>query len=229
MAKKANNRTRSTQQFLEIVEIKEDCVVLKDGTLRAVLLVSSINFSLKSEDEQNAIIQAYMSFVNSLDFPLQVVIQSRRLNIGKYLEKLEQVEKAQTNDLLRMQTSEYRQYIRELVELGDIMSKRFYAVVPYDPLSDRQKGFFSRLREAFRPSNMVRLNQERFAHHRHELMQRVEHVISELNSMSLEVAVLDTQSLIELYYNSYNPDVAALAPLAPAADLQMEEASINAV
>lgn len=228
MAKKATSRTKSTQQFLEIVEVKEDCVVLKDGTIRAVLLVSSVNFALKSDEEQNAIIQAYMSFVNSLDFPLQVVIQSRRLNIAKYLEKLATVEKNQTNDLLRMQISEYRQYIRELVELGDIMSKRFYAVVQYDPLSDRQKGFFNRLREALRPSNLVRLNQERFQHHRHELMQRVEHVISELNSMSLEVAVLDTQSLIELYYNSYNPDIAALAPLAAVEDLQIEGASINA-
>src|SRR6185295_14391513 len=107
MARKAGNSTKSTQRFLEIAEVKEDVVVMKDGTLRVVLLVSSINFALKSEDEQTAIIQGYMSFLNSLDFPLQVVIQSRRLNIQGYLDKLVELEKTQTNDLLRMQTAEY--------------------------------------------------------------------------------------------------------------------------
>lgn len=222
MARKASSSTKSTQRFLEIAEIKEDIVVLKDGTLRAVLLVSSINFALKSDDEQTAIIQGYMSFLNSLDFPLQIVVQSRKLNIAKYLDKLNALEKEQANDLLRMQTAEYRQYIRELVELGEIMNKRFFVVVPYDPLSDRQKGFFPRLREALSPTIIVKLGQERFRRHRHDLMQRVEHIISGLNSMSLEVAVLDTQSLIELYYNTYNPELASLTPLVETNKLQVE-------
>src|SRR3989344_5732169 len=134
----------STQQYLDIAEIKEDTVVLNDGTLRAVLLVSSINFSLKSEDEQNAIISSYISFLNFLEFPLQIVIQSRKLDIDSYLLRLKKIEKEQTNELLRMQTTEYRQYISELVEIGDIMTKRFYVVVPYDPLSDRQKSWIKR-------------------------------------------------------------------------------------
>src|SRR3989344_8648294 len=100
MARKAKRTTKSTQRFLEIAEIKEDVVILKDGTLRTVLLVSSINFALKSDDEQTAIIQSYMSFLNSLDFPLQIVVQSRKLNIAKYLDKLGHLEKEQTNDLL---------------------------------------------------------------------------------------------------------------------------------
>lgn len=223
MSRKANASTKSTQRFLEIGEIKEDTVVLKDGTLRCVLLVSSINFALKSDDEQTAIIHGYMSFLNSLDFPLQIVIQSRKLNIAKYLDKLASLEKEQTNDLLKMQTAEYRQYISELVELGEIMNKRFYVVVPYDPLSDTQKGFFKRLQEALRPTILLKLSQERFRRHRHELMQRVEHIISGLNSLSLEVAVLDTQSLIELYYNTYNPELASLAPLVETGKLQVEE------
>lgn len=223
MARKATLSTKSTQRFLEIAEIKEDVVVVKDGTLKAVLLVSSINFALKSDDEQTAIIRGYMSFLNSLDFPLQIVIQSRKLNIQKYLDKLGELEKEQTNDLLRMLTMEYRQYIRELVELGEIMNKRFYVVVPYDPLSDQQKGFFKRFQEVLRPTIFLKLSQERFRRHRHELMQRVEHVISGLNSMSLEVAVLDTQSLIELYYNTYNPETASLTPLIEMDKLQVEE------
>lgn len=223
MARKATNSTRSTQRFLEIAEVKEDVVVMKDGTLRVVLLVSSINFALKSEDEQTAIVQGYQSFLNSLDFPLQIVIQSRRLNVQGYLDKLIEIEKNQTNDLLRMQTVEYRQFIRELVELGEIMAKRFYVVVSYDPSSDKQKNFMSRMKEVWKPTSIIRLSQERFRQRRHELMQRVEHVIGGLNSMSLEVAVLDTQSLIELYYNTYNPELAKIAPLADIGNLQMED------
>jgi type IV secretory pathway VirB4 component len=220
---KANSGTQSTQRFIEIAEIKEDVVVMKDGTLRVVLLVSSINFSLKSEDEQTAIIQGYQSFLNSLDFPLQIVIQSRQLNIQSYLDKLGELEKNQTNDLLKMQTTEYKQFIRELVELGEIMGKRFYVVVQYDPSSDKQKGFMSRAKEVLRPTSIIRLSQERFRQRRHELMQRVEHVIGGLNSLSLEVAVLDTQSLIELYYNTYNPEIAKIAPLADVTTLQVED------
>src|SRR3989338_629346 len=222
MARKAKSSTKSTQRFLEIAEVKEDVVVMKDGTLRVVLLVSSINFALKGEDEQTAIIQGYQSFLNSLDFPLQIVIQSRRLNIQGYLDRLVELEKIQPNDLLRMQTTEYRQFIHELVELGEIMGKRFYVVVQYDPASDKQKGFLSRMREVMRPTSIIRLTKERFRQQRHELMQRVEHVISGLNSLSLEVAVLDTQSLIELYYNTYNPELARLAPLADVNTLQVE-------
>jgi hypothetical protein len=184
-----------------------------------------VNFALKSEDEQTAIIQGYQSFLNSLDFPLQIVIQSRQLNIQSYLDKLTEIEKNQTNDLLKMQTGEYKQFIRELVELGEIMGKRFYVVVPYDPTSDKQKGFSARAKELLSPTTIIRLSQERFRQRRHELMQRVEHVIGGLNSLSLEVAVLDTQSLIELYYNTYNPEISSLAPLTDINNLQLEDQS----
>jgi hypothetical protein len=197
----------STKQYLDIAEIKEDLVVLKDGTLRAVLLVSSINFSLKSEDEQNAIIGAYIGFLNFLEFPLQIVIQSRKLDIDSYLDRLKKVEKEQTNELLRMQTAEYRQYVSELVEMGDIMTKRFYIVVPYDPLSDKQKSWFKRFFGLFTAAKEVKLKQEVFIKRRHSLFQRVDHIITGLASMSVKAVVLDTQSLIELYYNTYNPGV----------------------
>ena len=149
MAKKrkdslARNKIRvSTQQYLDIAEIKENTVIMRDGTLRAVLLISSINFALKSEDEQNAIISAYVSFLNNIDFPLQIVIRSRELNIDGYIETLKQKAKEQTNELLKIQTSEYLQYISELVSISKIMNKRFYIVIPYNPMSDKQKSFFS--------------------------------------------------------------------------------------
>ncbi|MFH1225729.1 MAG: hypothetical protein V1684_00375 [bacterium] len=221
------NKTRkikhSTQKYLDIAEIKDDVVVFKDGTLRSVLLVASVNFALKSEDEQQAIIQAYVSFLNSFEFPIQIVIQSRKLNIEPYIEKLHLIEKEQTNELLRLQTVEYRHYISELVKLGEIMNKRFYLVVPYNPLSDKGKKFFSRLWESFQPALLVRLEEERFRNRRRELMQRAEQIIGGLNSMGLQVAILDTQGLIELYYNTYNPEVAQQEKLAETKEIRLEE------
>lgn len=227
--KKATSSTPSTQRFLDIAEVREDTVILKDGTMRMVMLVSSVNFALKSDDEQTAIIQGYISFLNSIDFTLQIVVQSRKLNIQGYLDKLAAIEKTQTNDLLRMQVNQYRQFIGELVELGEIMNKRFYVVVPYDPISDTKRNFFARLKSALTPTSIVKLSEDRFKKQRHELMQRVDHVMSGLNSMGLEAVVLDTQSLIELYYNTYNPVEADLAPLAEINELQLDINNRNAV
>lgn len=220
MRKKPTSAT--TQQYVDIAEIKEDTVVLKDGTLRAVLLVSSINFALKSEDEQNAIIAAYASFLNSLEYPLQIVVQSRKLDIDQYLERLKELEKSQSNELLKIQTAEYRGYVKELVEIGDIMTKRFYVVIPYNPLSDKKKGFFKRFAELFSPTKVIHLQEERFRKRRRELFQRVNHIIGGLNSIGLNAAVLDTQGLIELYYNTYNPDISKNQKLVDIEKLRVE-------
>ena len=195
------------QRYVDIAEIKDDIVVLKDGTVRAVLAVSSINFSLKSEEEQEAIISAYVGFLNSLDFPVQIVIQSRRLNIEEYLNRLADAQKTQTNELLRAQIADYRQFVSELISLGQIMSKRFYVVVPYDPLTNKSKGFFARLQEVLTPGAAVRLKEARFQERRKSLLSRVDALVSSLSSMSLAATMLDTQSLIELYYGAYNPDL----------------------
>ena len=197
----------STQAYLDISEIKDDCIVMKDGTLRMVLLVSSINFSLKSQEEKNAVIQAYTQFLNSLDFPLQIVIQSRRLNIDNYLEKLQTIEREQVNELLKMQTADYRQFVSELVELADIMSKRFYVVVPYSPLSNKPKSFMDRFLETLSPTKVIKLSQSKFEKFRVELQKRTNLIVSGLASMDLKSVTFDTQSLIELFYKSYNPDV----------------------
>ncbi len=195
-----------TQRFLDIQEIKDDVVVLRDGTLRADLLVSSINFALKSEDEQNAVIATYTQFLNSLDFSIQIVMQSRRLNIDEYLSRLKQAEADQRNELLKMQTREYREYVSELVEIADLMSKRFYVVVPYTPRADKPKRFFSRVLEAISPSTVIHLKQQQFLGFRTELLKRVDYVIDGLSACGLKAVMLDTQSLIELYYNTYNPE-----------------------
>jgi len=214
MANKKNKLAKnvtsiSTQQYLDIAEIKEDTVIMKDGTLRAVLLISSINFALKSEDEQNAIISAYVSFLNNIDFPLQIVIQSRELNIDKYIDDLKKREKEQTNELLKMQTNEYINYIQELISISKIMNKRFYVVVPYNPLSDKQKGFFSRLMSALKPAVTIKMKDKVFNRRKIELIHRIDNITSGLNSMGLNVVQLDTQGLLELYYNTYNPVTSA--------------------
>lgn len=212
----------STAQFLDIAEIRDDMVILKDGTVRAVILVSSINFALKSEEEQEAIIQAYMSFLNSLEFTVQIVIQSRRMNIDVYMQALSDQERKTENELLRSQIADYRTFVSELVELGQIMQKRFYLVVPYDPLTNKKKNFWTRLGEALSPASAAKLNEKQLADRIEQLSRRVDVISGELNSMGLTSVRLDTQGLIELYYNVYNPDVFEEQKLTDLAEIQHE-------
>ena len=144
-----NKPSAATQRYIDIAQIQDDIVVLKDGSMRAVILTSSLNFALKSPDEQAATVGAYVQFLNSLKFPIQILIQSRKLNIEKYLDELEQKYKEQTNELLKMQIAEYRRFVAELIELGEIMSKRFYVVVPFSPGGDEKKSFFDRFTSLF--------------------------------------------------------------------------------
>ncbi len=218
-----NNISVSTQQYLDIAEIKDNTVVMKDGTLRAVLLVSSINFALKSEDEQNAVIDAYVRFLNNLSFTLQIVIQSRELDIDNYIQYLKSKEKEQTNKLLKVQTADYIEYIKELTSLGKIMNKRFYIVVPYDPMTDKHKSFFSLIGEAMRPATVIKLKEKTFRQYQDMLERRIESVMGGLESMGVAVARLDTQSLIELYYKTYNPETAKNQELVNLEKLRVEK------
>jgi hypothetical protein len=195
----------STQQYLDIAEIRDNTLVMKDGTMRAVLMVSSINFALKSEDEQNAIVMAYVSFLNNIDFPLQIVVQSRELDIDGYINTLKQKEKEQTNELLKVQIHEYIQYVMELISIGRIMTKRFYVVIPFNPLSDKKKNFFSSMANVLKPLSLVKVKRDVFLRRRELLTRRVDNITSGLGSVGLNSAELDTQGLIELYYNTYNP------------------------
>lgn len=212
----------STVRYLDIAEIRDDTVVLKDGTLRAVVLVSSINFALKSEDEQEAIISAYVSFLNSLEHPIEVVIQSRKLNIDAYLEQLAQKEREQTNDLLRAQITDYRAFIKDLVELGEIMNKRFYIVVPFDPFTAKNKSFWSRFREILAPGVAIKLRDKQFQDRKAGLELRLNRIMGGLQSMGLSAATLNTQTLIELYYSALNPSAGETQKLADLNKLQVD-------
>jgi hypothetical protein len=219
----SGNIGTSTQQYLDIAEIKENTVIMRDSTMRAVVMVASVNFALKSEDEQNAIVASYVSFLNNIDFPLQIVIQSRELNIENYLNALKQKEKEQTNELLKIQTGEYINYIKELVAISRIMNKRFYVIVPYNPINDKQRGFFSRFFDILKPATLIQVKEEKFLHRRVELTHRVDSIISGLNSMGLNAVELDTQGLIELYYNSYNPETSLNEKLVDMKDLRISK------
>lgn len=218
-----NKINTSTQKYLDIAEIKEDTIVMRDGSLRAVLMVSSVNFALKSEDEQNGLVAGYVSFLNNLDFPAQIVIQSRDLNIDVYLSQIEEKEKEQTNELLRIHTAEYVQYVRELVEMGKIMNKRFFVIIPYNPVSDKRKNFFSSILDAFKPAILIRMKEARFQRYKKQLDRRVERVTSGLSSMGLNAVLLDTQSSIELFYNTYNPTTSANQAMTDVKDLRVAE------
>ena len=222
MMKNAKSKT-PTQNYIDIAEIHDDTVIMKDNTLVAVLLVASINFDLKSAEEQNAIIQGYISFINALSFTVQIVIQSRKLNIDGYLDNLKIKEKEQTNELLKIQIKEYSQYIKELVELGDIMTKRFYVVIPYNPQEGLSKqGILAKTFSSFQAVKVVNMRKEKFLKYKLELNRRVEMVASGLSSMMVNSQQLDTQSLIELFYNTYNPDVSGQQKMTDVGKLQVE-------
>lgn len=212
----------STQQYLDIAEIKDDVVVLKDGTLRAVILVSSVNFALKSEEEQDAVISSYVRFLNNLDFTLQIVIQSRELDIDNYINYLKGKEKEQANKLLKLQTSDYIEYIQDLTSMGQIMNKRFFVVVPYNPLTDKRKGFFTLFKEALRPATSIKIKEKAFNRYKEMMNRRLETVIGGLESVGVSTARLDTQSLIELYYRTYNPETAKNQELVDISKLRVE-------
>jgi hypothetical protein len=198
----------STQVYLKVAEIRDDTLVLKNGGIRAVLKVSSINFNLKSEDEQNAIIYSYQGFLNSLEFPIQVVMRSKKLDIDNYIDSLNNLAEKQTNTLLQRQTYEYMDYIQRLIEYADIMEKEFLVVIPYNPLRAVKPNIIQRFFQNLSPkdsfSDLQRRHKE-FMQLKKGLNQRVNTVISGLENCGLKVDQLRTHDLIELFYEIYNP------------------------
>lgn len=196
----------ATQNFLKFSEIRDDTIIMQDGTLRAILAVSSTNFDLKSEEEQNALIYSYQRFLNSLEFHVQIILQSRKMDIGEYIEKLKIIMERQTNELLRMQTSEYIDFIARLVESANVMNKNFYVVVPLEmsvTASSNSGGLFSKLFGTGKTAQIT-AKQQAFIDYRKQLDERVGSVSSNLGSAGLRVVRLNTDQLIELVYNSYN-------------------------
>ncbi len=199
----------STLKYVDVAEIHDGVIVLKNGSLRAIVLMSSINFDLKSTEEQDAITVQYQNFLNSLSFPVQILISSRKLNISPYLKILDDRERRTTNELMRLQIAEYRAFVKNLTEITNIMSKYFYVIVPFSPVENKEVGFFARLMNIFNPTANIAAQREQFETNKNQLLQRVDHVITGIGATGVHGVMLNTEEVMELLYNSYNPSLFA--------------------
>jgi hypothetical protein len=203
----------ATQAFLEVQDIREGILLLKNNSIGGVLMVSSINFALKSEEEQTAIIYAFQNFLNSLDFFCQIVIQSRNINITPYLDGLKDLEEKQTNELLREQTKSYREFIKNMVVGDVVMTKNFFIVVPYN-LTEilGMKGAVKQFNIFKKPNeqNNQPIKDDEFQRCKTQLWQRLEYVSMGLRRCGLEAVPLTTPELIELFWSIHHPDQAEI-------------------
>jgi len=188
----------STQQFLEIEQIREGILLLKNKSLRGVLMISSLNFALKSADEQQAIIYQFQNFLNSLDFPVEIVVQSRILNITGYLDKLKEIETAQKNELMKIQTAEYRKFISDLVVGRQILSKTFFVTIPFTLIEIPKIGI----------KKEADFSEGQFQRAKSQLWQRMEFAALGLRRCGLQCSFLNTLELIELFWSLYHPEEA---------------------
>ena len=198
---------RAAQEFVPIKEVRDGIIVLKDGGLRAVLIASSINLSLKSSDEQIAIINQFQNFLNGLDFPTQIVIQSRRLDIRPYLLLLENRIKEQVEPLIKIQTREYISFIRSFTDEVNIMTKTFFVIVPYTPTilktgSGIIEGFLSGTKSTTQGKTG---GVAEFEEKRSQLDQRVNVIIGGLGGLGIRSSQLKTEEIVELFYKTFNP------------------------
>ncbi|OIP77486.1 MAG: hypothetical protein CO002_01120 [Candidatus Portnoybacteria bacterium CG_4_8_14_3_um_filter_44_10] len=197
----------SIQEKIEIDDIRDGVIFLKDGGIRAVLMASSVNFALKSVEEQDALIYHFREFLNSLDFPIQILIVSRKFNISGYLEILEQKQKEQENELMRIQASEYIDFIRGLTELANIVTESFYIVIPFAQVEAKQLTPLEKITIAtgFKRSSTSD-RKKTFEELKTQLWQRINYVLSGLEGFGLRATVLNNEELIELFYHLYNPE-----------------------
>lgn len=199
----------STQKHLSIDQIKDDCLVLKDGSLRAVLMVSSINMDLRSEEEQESVIRSYQNALNSVEFPIQIVVQSRKVDLTSYLASLEDAATKQPPGLLKDQTNEYIKFLKEILVNVNVMDKRFFVIIPFFPnvVTEGSKGvlsFFGMGGQTTGPAQ----DSKNYTMNHEQLSQRVQIVASLLGSIGLKASNLPTEALIELFYACYNPETA---------------------
>lgn len=202
-------KARASQEFVPISDIKDGIITLKDGSLRAVLMASSLNFSLKSDDERTAILYQFQDFLNSLDFSVQISIQSRKLDIRPYVALLEEREKNQVNDLMKIQVQEYIGFIKNFTESHNIMTKHFFIIVPYSPATLQGKktvtGLTGLLGKKKSDDDKKISEQEIFEEHRTQLEQRLAVVEQGLVRSGIRVAQLGTEEIVELFYKIFNP------------------------
>lgn len=215
----------STQNTLQIAEIRDGIVIMNDGSYRAVVLARSINFDLMSAQEREAVEYAYQNFLNSLYFNIQISVRSRKVDMRPYLEKLEKVRSENDNMLLALLMEDYIYYITQLVEQTNIMNKQFYIVIPYyKEIGGKQVlgetgGLFSSLLGGDKNRQHLVINEADLTKAKTELQNRVQSVVNGLLQLGVQAVPLDTQELIELYYDVYNPDTATRQPLTNFHDL----------
>lgn len=209
------SNANSTQNTLQIAEIRDGIVIMNDGSYRSVVMVKSINFDLMSPQEREAVEYSYQGFLNSLYFPVQIFIRSQKVDLQPYIEKLDKIRTEHDNMLLALLMEDYIGYIDALSQQTNIMDKRFYVVIPYSPIVDVQKAltqsknFFSGLTALFNSKEQkVVINEAELEAAKTELRNRVQSVMSGLLQSGIQGLPLDTQELIELYYDTYNPDTA---------------------
>ncbi len=195
--------TAPVQQKIAIEEIKEGVILLKGGDLRGVLMASSVNFSLKSTEEQDSLIFKYQSFLNSLDFPVQILMVSRRLNIDDYLAGIEQKRKEQTNELLRIQITEYLDFIKNLLQVGNIMDQSFFVIVPLARVEKKESDLMGKL-GLFSAKRTEEVKS--FDELKTQLWQRLEYVVGGLAGIGIKAVPLNTEEIIKLFYRLYNMD-----------------------
>ncbi len=201
----------ATQAFLEVQDIREGVLILKDNNIRGILMVSSINFALKSDEEQTGIIYAFQNFLNSLDFFCQIVIQSRNINITPYLDSLKDLEEKQTNSLLREQTASYREFIKNMVVGDVVMTKNFYVVVPYNLMEILGTKGIAKQFNIFKKDSgrqQEALKDDEFQNCKTQLWQRMEYLSMGLRRCGVEAMPLTTPELIELFWSIHHPDQA---------------------
>ncbi|MFA5736679.1 MAG: hypothetical protein WC893_00740 [Candidatus Paceibacterota bacterium] len=200
-------RRKTTQDFVPIKEIRNGVLILKDNSMRSVLMVSSLNFGLKSEDEKKAILFGYQNFLNSLDFLVQIYIQSRRLDIQPYISILEQRMIEQTNELLKIQIKEYMEFIRVFTERNNVMTKSFFIVIPYTPpiIKKGGEGIISKITSMVNKKPQKTTLNNDFDENVEQLNQRINVVKGGLSRVGLRADILGTEEMIELYFKMYNP------------------------
>jgi hypothetical protein len=219
----------STQNMLQIAEIRDGIVIMNDGSFRSVIMVKSINFDLMSKAEQEAVEYNYQNFLNSLYFPIQIFIRSKKVDIAPYLEKLDKIRSEHDNMLLALLMDDYIEYMSALAQQTNIMDKKFYIVMPYFPHVDVQKAitqsknFITGLAALFSSKEQhVVINEEDLEKGKTELRNRVQAVLNGLLQCNIQGLPLDTQELIELYYDTYNPDTATRQELKNFNDLSAD-------
>lgn len=203
----------TTQGFVPLRDIKDNVVILKNGQMNMVLLASSINFALKSVEEQEAILRQFQSFLNTIDFSIQFYVQSRRLNIEPYLQLLAAREEKQDNDLMKIQLREYIQFIKTFTSEVEVMSKSFFIVVPYTPVIANLQNNLEGFKDLLGGKKEVYFDDKNFSEHKLQLEQRVSLVEQGLSGIGVRTILLQSDELVELYYHIFNPgDVGGGSP-----------------